>query len=191
LDTCSVELGCDVGTLLTPLTRFSLREPERPWAIDNGAYARFDAEGYWSLLLREDHRREQCLFVTAPDVVGSARRTLELFRHFQPMLSAKGWNVALVAQDGQESLPIPWHAITAIFIGGTTSWKLSDHAKHCIKAGKALGKWVHVGRVNDPTRFDYFEKLGADSIDGTGISRYSHMREAIAKRDNQEKLWAL
>lgn len=188
LTTCAAELGCKVGTLLTPLTRYTLREPERPWAIDNGAYAAFEAKSYWSLLARETHRQQDCLFVTAPDVVGSARRTLELFRHYAPMLKDKGWKVALVTQDGQESLPIPWHAISAVFVGGSTNWKLSDNAAHCIKAGKAMGKWVHVGRVNDPARFEHFKKLGADSIDGTGISRYSHMRDAIAKRDNQGKL---
>lgn len=188
LDACAAELGCEVGTLLTPLTRYTLREPDRPWAIDNGAFARFEEKSFWSLLKREEHHREQCLFVTAPDVVGSARRTLEVFRHYRPKLN--GWKVALAMQDGQQDLEIPWQDIDAIFVGGSTAWKLSDHAAHCVKAAKALGKWAHVGRVNDPARFEHFEKLGADSIDGTGISRYSHMREAISKRDNQEKLWA-
>lgn len=188
LATCSAELGCEVGQLLTPLTRYTLREPGRPWAIDNGAFARFEEKSFWSLLKREEERKEDCLFVTAPDVVSSARRTLEVFGHYAPKLA--GWKIALALQDGQEHLPIPWESIAAIFVGGSTSWKLSDHAMHCVKAAKALGKWVHVGRVNDPARFEYFEEMGADSIDGTGISRYSHMREAIAKRDNQEQLWA-
>lgn len=186
LNTCADELGCEVGTLLTPLTRYTLREPERPWAIDNGAYANFEVKSFWSLLKREEARRENCLFLNAPDVVGSARRTLEVFQWYRPKLA--GWKLALTMQDGQESLPIPWDDIAAIFVGGTTNWKISDHAAHCIKAAKALGKWVHVGRVNEPARFEHFEKLGADSIDGTGLSRYTHMREAIAKRDNQEKL---
>ena len=43
--------------------------------------------------------------------------------------------------------------------------------------------------AHHPARFDHFEKLGADSIDGSGLARYTHMREAIAKRDNQEKLF--
>ncbi len=30
-----------------------------------------------------------------------------------------------------------------------------------------------------PGRFEHFEALGADSIDGTGLSRYSWMRERI------------
>lgn len=183
---CASELGTDVGQLLTPLTRFHLQQPKLPWAIDNGAFSNFNEKGFLSLLEREEHNKATCLFVTAPDIVGSARRTLEAFEHWRGRLAA--WPLALAIQDGQQDLPIPWVDIAAIFIGGTTEFKLSPQAAHVIKAAKIIGKWVHVGRVNDPARFSYFEELGADSIDGTGISRYSHMRLAISKRDNQMRL---
>lgn len=186
LDECAAEMGCEVGQLLTPLTRYRLRDPARPWAIDNGAFARFDADDFMALLKREEHHRERCLFVTAPDVVSSARRTLEVFSYWRPKLA--GWKIALACQDGQEHLPIPWSDIAAVFIGGSTSWKCSEHAAQIIKAAKALGKWAHVGRVNHPARWEHFEKLGADSADGTGIARYSHMREAIAVRHHQGAL---
>lgn len=187
LAVCAEELGCEVGQLLTPLTGFRLRDASKPWAIDNGAFARFDEKAFLSRLKRQEARRESCLFVTAPDVVSSARRTLEVFERWKERLA--GWKIALAMQDGQEHLPIPWDDIHAIFIGGSTTWKLSEHAVHTIKAAQSLGKWVHVGRINDPARFEYFDKLGADSCDGSGIAQYSHMREAIAKRDNQERLF--
>lgn len=156
LENCAAEMGGEVGQLLTPLTRYRLRNPEAPWAIDNGAFAAFDAEGFMALLAREEHHRERCLFVTAPDVVSSARRTLEVFEHWKGKLA--GWPIALACQDGQEHLPIPWKEIAAVFIGGSTSWKCSQHAAHIIKAAKALGKWAHVGRVNDPVRWKHFEE---------------------------------
>lgn len=187
LSVCKEELSCDVGTLLTPLTRRTLHRPDLPWGIDNGAFARFEEKGFLSLLQREEHRKATCLFVVAPDVVGSARRTLEVFERWKSKLT--GWPIALAIQDGQQDLDIPWDDIAAVFIGGTTGFKLSADAAHVIKAGKILCKWVHVGRVNTPDRFDYFAGLGANSIDGTGVSRYSHMRHAISKRDNQEKLF--
>lgn len=187
LKTCAAELGCEVGQLLTPLTRYTLRQPELPWAIDNGAYAHFDERAFVAQLKREDERKHGCRFVTAPDVVGSARRTLEVFEAWHGRLD--GWKIALAIQDGQESLPIPWDAIGAVFVGGTTAYKTSPHVVHIIKAAKALGKWVHVGRVNDPARFEWCEKLGVDSVDGTGLSRYTHMRSAIAKRADQEKMF--
>lgn len=181
LDQCAEELGCRVGQLLTPLTRYRLRSSL--FGIDNGGYSSVDIPAFLALLSREQDRREQCLFVAAPDVVGSARRTLEVFERWKPRLD--GWKLALVCQDGQEHLPIPWDDIAAVFIGGSTNWKCSAHAAQIVKAAKALEKWVHVGRVNDPSRFKHFEELGADSCDGTGIARYTHMREAIAQRHNQ------
>lgn len=186
LDGCAAEIGCEVGQLLTPLTRYRLRDPAKPWGIDNGGYSGLDIPAFLSLLEREKHHKHLCLFVTVPDVVASARRTLELFEHWKPKLP--GWRLALACQDGQEHLPIPWKEIGAVFIGGSTSWKASDFAAHIVRAAKAMDKWVHVGRVNDPARWEHFEKLGADSADGTGIARYSHMRKAVANRHDQGAL---
>ena len=183
LGTCEMEIGVGVGQLLTPLTRYRLRDPSRPWAIDNGGFSELDVNGLIALLKREEHHREKCLFVTCPDIVGSAQRTLEVFNVWRPKLD--GWKVALACQDGQESLPIPWDEIDAVFIGGSTSWKCSDHVTHIIKTAKLFDKWVHVGRLNDPQRFAHFERLGANSCDGTGIARYTHMRIAVANRHNQ------
>lgn len=188
LDQCADELGCEVGQLLTPLTRFQLRDPNLPWAIDNGAFSRFDADAFLSLLAREAMHQEKCLFVAVPDVVGSARRTLEVFERWKGRIIGK-WKLALVCQDGQQDLPIPWDKIDAVFIGGSTNWKCSDHAVRIIKAAKLLGKWVHVGRVNHAPRWKHFEEAGADSADGTGIARYTHMREAIGRRHKQHELW--
>lgn len=180
---CEAEIGVPVGQLLTPLTRYRLREPERPWAIDNGGFNELDIPGLESLLAREEHHKEKCLFVAAPDIVGSAQRTLELFAHFGPML--KGWPIALVCQDGQELLPIPWNDIAAVFIGGSTNWKCSHHVEQIIKTAKLLGKHVHAGRVNDPQRWLHFEGLGVDTCDGSGLARYTHMRRAVANRAHQ------
>lgn len=188
LGTCAQELGCEVGQLLTPLTGFKLRAADKPWAIDNGAFARFDPRAFKARLRRQERDKRNCKFVTAPDVVGSARRTLEVFEGWRDQLA--GWPIALALQDGQENFPIPWRDIAAIFVGGSTDWKLSKHAEQCIKAAQALGKWTHVGRVNDPERFAYFKELGVDSVDGSGIARYSHMREAIAARENQARIFA-
>lgn len=178
---CEAEIGVPVGQLLTPLTRYRLRA--KKWAIDNGGFKRLDIDAFLALLRREEHHKEDCLFVTAPDIVGSAQRTLELFGLWRPKLD--GWRVALACQDGQEHLPIPWDRIDAVFIGGSTNWKCSVHVERIVQTAQLFGKWVHAGRVNDPTRFRHFEEMGVDSCDGTGIGRYTHMREAIAGRHTQ------
>lgn len=179
LNECEDEIGCPVEQLLTPLTRFRRQHINAHFAIDNGAFAGFKRDDFLSLLAREHGNCHLCRFVAVPDVVGSARRTLEVFETWRYKMG--GWPLALVMQDGQEDLDIPWNGIDAIFIGGSTEWKMSDAAADCVRAAKALNKpkWVHAGRVNAPGRFEHFEKLGADSIDGTGLSRYSWMRERI------------
>lgn len=184
---CESELGLPVEQLFTPLTR---RLPQRPYArfaIDNGAFSRFDRDGFLRILEKHKDRRDLCRFVALPDVVGSARRTLEAFDHWHSIL--EGWPRALVAQDGIENLPIPWAQIDAIFIGGTTKFKMGKDAADVIRTAKILGKWVHAGRVNTPGRLEYFDNLGADSIDGTGLARYSWMRESIYRSANEPGLF--
>lgn len=181
LEECARELDCEVGQLLTPLTGYRRRAAR--WGVDNGGYKELDVPGLLRLLKREEADRDGCLFVALPDILGSAVRTLELFMHFRPMF--EGWPIALVCQDGQEHLPIPWNDIDAVFIGGSTNWKCGPHAANIIKTAKILGKRTHVGRVNTAGRYEHFFQLGVDSGDGTGLSRYSHMRRAIANRSNQ------
>ena len=186
LDLCASELGCEVEQLLTPLTRFKRQKAGDHFAIDNGAFARFSPVAFRSLLEREAAFKDLCRFVVVPDVVGSARRTLEVFEYWRDELA--GWPLALAAQDGIENIAIPWNQLAAIFIGGSTDFKLGESARAVIRAAAATGKWIHVGRVNSPCRFEYFESLGVDSIDGTGLSRYSHMRERIYRDSIQPDL---
>lgn len=183
---CREELGCPVEQLLTPLTRFNRQNKRAKFAIDNGAFAGFRPGEFKGLLLREKDATSLCRFVAVPDVVGAARRTLEIFDYWKYKLT--NWPLALVAQDGIEDLPIPWEQLAAIFIGGSTGWKMSKAAGDVVKAALAMGKWVHIGRVNTPGRFEYFEELGADSIDGTGLSQYSWMRARIWASARQPNL---
>lgn len=191
---CREQLGCPVEQLLTPLTRFKRQNPRAKFAIDNGAFKRFRQGEFKALLLREKDAQSLCRFVAVPDIFdpkagrGSARRTLEVFNHWKYKAPLVGWPLALVIQDGIEDLPIPWTQIKAVFIGGSTEFKFSGAARDVIRAAKAIGLWVHAGRVNTPDRFDYFADLDADSFDGTGIAMYSHMREAICEGLHQPNL---
>lgn len=196
LDECAKELGAEVEQFFSPPTYRKAQHPERRFCIDNGSFGAFDAALFLRLVERERPRRDLCRFVAVPDVVvrtkagviGDARRTLEVFNVWRRKPELAGWPLALVCQNGQEHLPIPWAYIEAVFMGGDTEWKEGPGAAGIIKAAKAIGKHVHVGRVNTPGRFEHFEALGADSIDGTGLARYSHMREAIWKAYNEPHL---
>ena len=102
----------------------------------------------------------------APDVVGDASQTLRNFSEWRSELV--GFPVALVGQDGLETPP--WDEFDALFIGGTTEWKMGAQAARLVREGKERGKWVHMGRVNSYERGRYARWLGCDSIDGTQFS---------------------
>jgi hypothetical protein len=158
----------DFWQLRTPLTRNALAGC--PYALDNGCFSGKLPKA-WGRMLDEAHEVRP-LWVTLPDVVGDARRTLELFARFEDR--AQGLPKALVLQDGIGNLPIPWDRISAVFIGGSDEFKVSREAKAAATAARMLGKLVHVGRVNTAARVRDWLGL-ADSIDGSGISRYDHM----------------
>ena len=77
-----------------------------------------------------------------------------------------------VLQDGITTQDIPWDCIECVFLGGTTDFKLSGHARNLLIYAKNKGKLVHVGRVNSIKRIKMFWDI-CDSFDGSGFSRYS------------------
>jgi hypothetical protein len=112
-----------------------------------------------------------CLFVVAPDVVGDATDTGRLFDRWEPMIRALGFPVAYVAQDGLTPESIPWARMDALFIGGSTEFKMSAFALSILGYAAARGKWRHVGRVNSKRRMRHFHGH-CDSIDGSGFSKW-------------------
>lgn len=113
--------------------------------------------------------RRTCLFVTVPDVVGDAAATLAAFHDLRSQFL--DWPLAYVAQDGAEALSIPDGA-RAVFIGGSTAWKMSDGARQVIARAVAIGRHVHIGRVNYWKRYQHFRNMeGSDDFtcDGTRL----------------------
>lgn len=157
----------DMPAMITP--RMGQKPPEgQSWAADNGRYASpqdYTDAGFLAWL--GTMPTESCLFATAPDVVGDAAATLALSTPMFAPIRRVGYRVALVAQDGLESLPVPWDDFDALFIGGTTAWKLSEAAGGLVREAKRRGKWVHMGRVNSLRRLRYADAIGCDSADGT------------------------
>lgn len=157
------------GLIATPLRRGATVPKGFLWMADNGCFSGRWSEGEWlSWLDRMAIHQQSCVMVTLPDVVGDAVATLAQFRHYLPIVRQRNWQVGLVAQDGLESLTWP-EDYDALFIGGSTEWKLSDAADWCIKRAKAAGKWTHVGRVNGGKRIRHFKLIGVNSVDGTSI----------------------
>lgn len=158
-----------IGYLDTP-AQGNARPDGLAWAADNGCFGRgYPGDDAWVAWLGSMDPTG-CLFATAPDVVGDAAATLARSLPWLPRIRELGYPAALVAQDGLESLPVPWDAFDVLFIGGTTSWKLGRHARALVAQAKARGKRVHMGRVNSERRYRYALAIGCDSADGTFLT---------------------
>lgn len=159
------------GVLVQP-SKYDIGEAKNGeiWAADNGAYAGFDERKYLHMLNKLAPFADKCLFVVVPDVVGDARKTINLFDEWHTRIN---YPLAFVAQDGQENLELPDTALwSTLFIGGSTNFKMSDAAIDLINDAVTLGKHVHIGRVNTWRRYSHFRSIhGSEGFtcDGTRI----------------------
>lgn len=164
--------GESVGHLIVPKqwSRKTIAELHRHrWAIDNLAFKAFDSAAFLRTL-EVFYQVPGCLFAAAPDIVGDAAATRDAWPFWSKVIRGLGLRPAFVLQDGITAETVPWDEDIAVFVGGTTEFKESDHARSLIGIAKARGVWVHVGRVNGRRRYQMMLKAGADSIDGTGFS---------------------
>jgi hypothetical protein len=154
-----------LGRLIVP--NAGMREPYDglPWAADNGCFTAFDEAGYVKMI---DRLPSGGLFVTAPDVVGDHDSTMKLWADWAPEIRRRGLVAGFVLQDGCKELP----DADAVFVGGTTKFKLSETVRRLVRQAKKLGLWIHMGRVNTRGRVSYAASIGCDSIDGSSASRW-------------------
>lgn len=144
-----------------------------PWAVDNGAYAGFDKDRFiWLCGRLNQYQPKELMWVACPDVVGDCKATGEKFIEWEGILRKCGLPIAFVAQDGQEHRHLHWSKFDALFIGGTTDWKLGDGACELMKQAKREKKLVHMGRVNSLCRMELAFHSGVDSLDGTSMSKF-------------------
>ncbi len=145
----------NLGRLVTPRHYCSLHEHRGwPWAADNDCFQGLDPAAYIRMLDALVGAPGECLFVTVPDVVADAMATAKLFEVWWRALARRGLPAALVAQDSLEHLDrwlsTAWPRIDALFLGGSTDWKLGPTAEALVAAARNRGKWVHMGRVTPP-----------------------------------------
>src|SRR5262245_28444680 len=163
-----VDLG--VGVMLQPGSGYA-RAVEvagfPAWAADNGCFAKGDAfrlDRFYAWL--ETLPRSRLLWAVAPDVYPDAAATLRRSGPILVELRRRGFKTAYVAQDGAEETAIPWDDLDALFLGGTTGWKLGRAARELVAEARRRGKWAHMGRVNSEARYRYAAMIGCDSADG-------------------------
>jgi hypothetical protein len=157
-----------VGALVTPRSRYRIG-PGWIWAADSGCYSPATYVGDDAYLAWLARQPRTALWVTCPDVVGDHAATVARSVPFAPIVRALGFLPAFVAQDGANPGNVPWAAFGALFIGGSTAWKLGPDARALLAHARALGLPTHVGRVNSRRRFALFHGL-ADTVDGTCLA---------------------
>ena len=141
------------------------------WCADNGCFGKgYPGDDKWWAWLEKHTARELCDFAVAPDVVADATATLERSTPWLSRIRGLGIPAAFVAQDGAETVGVPWDEFDVLFIGGSTEWKLGGHARTLVAEAKHRGKGVHMGRVNSRRRLNYADAIGCDSADGTYLA---------------------
>lgn len=168
-------VAAGVGLMVQPGNGYLRRADRYPFiAADNGCFNARWKEDHWLDWL-PGVPTERCLFAVAPDVYPDARATLERSYEFLELIRSLGLPVALVAQDGAESLSLPWEEFDCLFIGGEKKkrskdeWKVSDAAAGLVRRARDKGKWVHMGRCNSLARMERARQMGCNSADGTFI----------------------
>lgn len=184
------ELRPYLGDLVVPRARNKVAEvcsTGLPVYCDNGAFNGFDEDLYARML---HEWLALAGWVTMPDWVGNAAATAGLFDWWTGWLGVHGFDLAdmdwssfpmaFVAQDGFDDddhfdFADIWNCgfVTCLFIGGTTSFKLSRAAADLSARAKGKGWWVHMGRVNSLKRIEHAHKIGCDSVDGSGYSKFA------------------
>ena len=109
--------------------------------------------------------RQTPLWAAVPDVVTNRAATIENWLRYRNEIKELGWNAAFCVQDGMTPDDVPADA-DVVFVGGSDRWKFPN-----------LEMWtrnfprVHCARVNAPQMIESCERLGCESVDGTGWFR--------------------
>lgn len=167
-----------IGLLVTPENSLHRQIPHyRWWAADNGAFGAwkrkepFDVERFWSWCQKLP--REGCLFVCAPDApMQGWEASWAVSEPWLAKIRELGFPVALVTQDGMTVDDL--HALAdrwdVLFIGGSDEHKDGPEGIALIAAARAMGRHVHVGRVNSWRRISHHAYCGATTVDGNYLA---------------------
>lgn len=150
-----------------------------PFALDNDAFIAWrdktpwDVEAWRSMIAWIRLSGHKPLWAAVPDVVANRQATLDNWKLYSHEIKRIGWPAAFCVQDGMTPCDVPTNA-DVVFVGGTDGWKFPN-----------LGIWtrafprVHCARVNAPEMIEACERVGCESVDGTGWFRDPSRQDKI------------
>lgn len=154
-----------------------LRNEGFRYSLDNGAWSSYTQgrpfdERAFDIALRQ---LGGCAdWTVVPDIVAGGKESLSLsLRWVQRVLEGSPMGL-LPVQDG--ITPADVSSIVGVrmglFLGGSTEWKLRTLNQWGSYA-RRRGVHLHVGRVNTQCRIRRCAEAGADSFDGSSVSRFA------------------
>ncbi|SAL00535.1 hypothetical protein AWB81_05903 [Caballeronia arationis] len=171
-----------------------LRTEGIPYALDNGAwraYQRGEAFDQRAFAVAVDRRGERADWLVLPDIVMGGMASLDFSLKWLERLRGMPCRMLIAVQNGMQvddvaSLLSP---AVGIFIGGSTEWKEQTahvwgslaRRRHC---------YLHVGRVNSARRLRICAAAGANSFDGTSLSRYAKTLPRLDRATRQADMFA-
>jgi hypothetical protein len=171
-----------------------LRTEGMRYALDNGAWSAFVQQQPFdeaAFLVALEKLGEGADWIVLPDIVAGGSASLDFSLKWKERLRGMPTRMLIAVRNGMQiddvaSLLCP---AVGIFIGGTTEWKeVTAHAwgslarrRHC---------HLHVGRVNSARRIRICAAAGADSFDGSGVSRYAKSLPRLDRAIRQADMFA-
>lgn len=185
--------------LLVSATGDHRTEGFETYALDNGAWTAhqqgedFDTAAFERLV---GELGAGAQFVVVPDIVAGGLESLRFSREWLHRLEGVARRRLIAVQDGMA----PWDVEpllgpgVGIFVGGSTDrederggWKWRSLPYWGALARK-VRCYLHVGRVNSTRRILECARVGADSFDGTSVTRWA---KNITKLDAARRQGAL
>lgn len=142
-----------------------------PFALDNDAYKAWrdhtpwDVKSWHKMIAWIRMTRQKPMWAAVPDVVANREATIANWNLYADEILSLGWPAAFCVQDGMTPDDVPAEA-SVVFVGGSDRWKFPN-----LKMWTENFPRVHCARVNAPKMIEACERLGCESVDGTGWFR--------------------
>ena len=162
-----------------------------PYALDNGAWSCFQAQKPFdsdAFLWAYQRIGSGADWIVAPDIVGDGAQSLQLTKSWLPKL--KHPKILIAVQDGMTPADVGPLIDNGrgVFLGGSTEYKLQTMpmwGRFC----RARGCHFHVARVNTVKRLKASQFAGANSIDGSMVSRFNVHADLLPRHLKQLSLF--
>ena len=162
------------------------------YALDNGAWTAhqqdrpFDVAAFERLVSGLGAGAD---FLVVPDIVAGGLESLAFSRAWLPRLQGV-CPLLLAVQDGIEPDDVAGlvGSELGIAVGGSTDWK-EERMRDWGRVARESGAYLHVLRVNTIRRIRLCQDAGADSFDGSSVSRFVVNLTGLDLARRQGHLW--